>query len=138
MDGSPDMARALTARGHKQAQAMANFLRKHLPADPRVLVSPATRTRQTAAMLTPDFTLVPELAPGAGADAMLSAAAWPQAGGCTLIVGHQPTLGEVAARLLGCSGGLSVRKGSVWWFNHRVRADTVQTTLRLVLSPEQL
>ena len=33
-----------------------------------------------------------------------------------VIVGHQPTLGEVAAALLGAEEGLAIRKGAAWWF----------------------
>ena len=39
---------------------------------------------------------------------MLDAAGWPDAGGDVLVVGHQPTLGEVAAELLGAGGGIAI------------------------------
>ena len=43
-DGAPDIARELTAKGHKQATKMAEFLRPRLPENTRILVSPARRT----------------------------------------------------------------------------------------------
>jgi phosphohistidine phosphatase len=136
-DGIPDHARGLTAKGIKQAGKVATFLRQHLPDDCRILVSPAARTQQTVAPLTGKFTLAPTIAPGASAEAVLQAARWPDAGGTVLVVGHQPTLGEVAAQLLGCNGqSLSIKKGSIWWFNHR--DGLAQTTLRLVITPEFL
>ena len=138
-DGAPDHARELTAKGVKQAEKIAAFLRQHLPDERRILVSPATRTQQTVAALTGHFTLAPTIAPGASAQAVLRAAQWPDAGGTVLVVGHQPTLGEVAAQLLGCSDySLSVKKGALWWFNSREREGSTQITLRLVITPDFL
>ena len=136
-DGVPDHARKLTAKGIKQAAKVATFLNQHLPEEPRILVSPATRTQQTAAAFTHHFTLAPTIAPGASAEAVLHAARWPDAGGTVLIVGHQPTLGEVAARLIGCEGAtLGIKKGSIWWFSQR--EGSAQATLRLVITPDLL
>ena len=137
VDGSPDHARELTAKGIKQAGKVAAFLHQHLPGDHRILVSPATRAQQTVAALTGHFTLAPTIAPGASALAVLQAARWPDAGGTVLVVGHQPTLGEVAATLLGCKGhSLSIKKGALWWFSQR--EDAEQATLRLAITPDFL
>jgi phosphohistidine phosphatase len=139
VDGSPDHARELTAKGFKQAGKVAAFLHLHLPGDTRILVSPATRTRQTVSAFTDHFTLAPTIAPGATAHAVLQAARWPDAGGSVLVVGHQPTLGAVAAQLLGSSDySLSIKKGALWWFSRREREGSAQTTLRLVITPEFL
>ena len=136
-DGMPDHSRALTAKGIKQAGKIAAFLHQHLPEDHRILVSPATRTQQTAAALSSHFTLAPTLAPGASAETVLYAARWPNGGGTVLIVGHQPTLGEVAAQLLGCPNtALSIKKGAIWWFNQR--DSSAQVSLRLVITPDLL
>jgi phosphohistidine phosphatase len=137
VDSSPDHARELTAKGIKQAGKVAAFLRQHLPEDTLILVSPATRTQQTVSALTNHFTLISSIAPGASAHAVLQAARWPDGGGTVLLVGHQPTLGEVAAQLLGCeTSSLSIKKGAVWWFSRREGAE--QVMLRLVISPEFL
>ena len=136
-DGVPDHARELTAKGIKQAAKIAAFLHQHLPNERRILVSPATRTQQTAAALTSHFTLAPTLSPGASAQAVLQAARWPDSGGTVLVVGHQPTLGEVAAQLLGCKDtSLSIKKGALWWFSWR--EDSEQVILRLVITPDFL
>ncbi len=138
-DGVPDLERKLTSKGIKQAEKVAAFLRQHLPRDARILVSPAARTQQTAAALAGHFTLAPTVGPGASADAILQAARWPDAGGTVLVVGHQPTLGEVASRLLGCNDcSLNMKKGALWWFGRRERESEPQVTLRLVISPEFL
>lgn len=136
-DGAPDHARELTAKGIKQAAKVAAFLHQHLPDNHRILVSPATRAQQTASALTGHFTLAPTISPGAAAQAVLHAARWPDAGGTVLVVGHQPTLGEVAAQLLGCADAtLSIKKGSIWWFSRR--EGSPQVILRLVISPDFL
>lgn len=138
-DGTPDHARKLTAKGIKQAEKVAAFLHRHLPDHSRILVSPAARAQQTAAALTKHFTLAPAIAPGASAQAVLQAAHWPDAGGTVLVVGHQPTLGEVAAQLLGCDGSLlNIKKGALWWFDRREREGSAQITLRLVIAPDFL
>lgn len=138
-DGAPDLERKLTPKGIKQAEKVAAFLRQHLPDDARILVSPAARTQQTVASLASHFTLAPTIGPGASAHAVLQAARWPDAGGTVLVVGHQPTLGEVAAQLLGCDGySLGMKKGALWWFSNREREGQPQLSLRLVISPEFL
>jgi phosphohistidine phosphatase len=137
IEGTPDHARELTTKGIKQASKVAAFLHQHLPDDHRILVSPTTRTQQTVAALTNHFTLAPTIAPGASAQAVLQAARWPNAGGTVLVVGHQPTLGEVAAQLLGCEdSALSIKKGALWWFSRRDGSE--QVTLRLVITPDFL
>jgi len=56
-----------------------------------------------------------------------------------LVIGHQPTLGRLAALLLGGEeADWSVKKGGVWWFSNRVRNDETQTVLRVVLNPDLL
>jgi phosphohistidine phosphatase len=138
-DGLPDINRELTARGRKQASRMADWLNPRLSQDIRILVSPAKRTRQTAQALGRDFEEAPAVAPGARADAVLAAAGWPDAACPVLIVGHQPTLGQVAMQLLaGQAGDLSIKKGGVWWFQGRERAGQLEVVLRAVVAPDWL
>ncbi len=120
--GPPDLQRALTPLGERQAAAMAVWLRAHLPERTRIMASPAKRTRQTALALSKDVETVEALAPSASAEAVLEACGWSSAAtGSVLVVGHQPTLGEVAARLLGIRGAVAVRKGAIWWLTGRAR-----------------
>ncbi len=138
-DGAPDMARELTAKGHKQAAKMAEFLRPRLPENIRILVSPAKRTQQTAHALTKHFETESEVGSGAPPQALLDTAGWPDSENCVLIVGHQPTLGQTAALLLGEPAAcFSIKKGAVWWLSRREREGDYQTNLRLVISPEFL
>jgi len=136
-DTGPDMARVLTAKGHKQAEKMAAWLKPRLPSKTRVLVSPAQRTQQTAAALGLDFSTLETLAPGASIQAVMQAVGWPTADGAVLVIGHQPTLGMVAAyAMTRKSAYWSVKKGAIWWISSRVRAGGEQTILRAVLSPD--
>ena len=138
-DGIPDAARQLTAKGVKQADKMATFLRARLPQNTRILVSPARRAQQTAHALTKNFTTEPAIEPGASPEAILKAANWSEGEGGVLIVGHQPALGEVAALLMsGKPEYWSIKKGAVWWFSNRIREDYSETTLRLVIAPDFL
>lgn len=138
-DGFPDQGRKLTDKGERQAAKMAAWLKAHLPEEARIIVSPTTRTQQTAAALTRDGITVKEVGPGASVAALLAAAGWPDAKGAVVVVGHQPTLGQVAAYLLSNSQeSWSVKKGSVWWFTNRARLNETQTILKAVMSPEFL
>lgn len=46
--GEPDLERALTAKGQRQARRMADWLGSQLPDSCRILASPALRCLQTA------------------------------------------------------------------------------------------
>ena len=120
MDGIPDQQRALTGKGLKQAERMAKFLTERLPSDTRILVSPALRAQQTASAFTKNFITDPTINTDATPQAVLATAGWPSGSGATLLVGHQPWIGEVAAFLMtGVADYWSVKKGSVWWFKSR-------------------
>ena len=118
-DGVPDALRRLTARGRDEASRMARWLAPRLPADARILVSPAVRAQQTALALDRAFVTLAELAPGATVDDVLSAAGWPDASATTVVVGHEPTLGDIVGRLLyGEASGRPLHKGGVVWLAH--------------------
>lgn len=134
-----DLDRALTPKGERQAQRMAGWLNRQLPASTRVLVSPARRAQQTAAALERRFKTVPSLAPEADVDALLHGVRWPDAREPVLVVGHQPTLGLAAAYLLsGQPQVWSVRKGAVWWLRGREREGRLGVVLHAVMAPDLL
>ena len=135
--GEPDLERRLTAKGIRQAERVGGWLDRHLPATTRILSSPADRAQQTAQALQRKYRVVPDLAPGATARAILAAAGWPDAREPVLIVGHQPTLGEVAALLVtGRQSSWSVRKCAVWWLSNRDREGLADTVLQVVIGPD--
>lgn len=138
-NGVPDFERALTARGRKQASRMADWLNPRLPPDIRILVSPATRAMQTAQALGRHYETLAALAPGATADSVLAGVDWPDAPYPALVVGHQPTLGQTAMRLLaGKDLDTALKKGAIWWFQGRARDGRVETVLRAVVAPDWL
>ena len=134
-----DLERALTPKGERQAQRMAEWLNHRLAHSTRILVSPAVRTQQTAKALDKSFKTLAALAPDAAPDAVLKAVRWPDASEPMLVIGHQPTLGQVAALLLsGQPQDWSVKKGAVWWLRRRDREGVVDTVLQAVQAPDCL
>lgn len=142
LDGRDDLSRQLTSKGEKQAVRMAAWLDRHLPEGVRILVSPATRTEQTAKALNRKYKLRDELVPDSSADEVLTLIKWdaekgPQGKGPVLIVGHQPYLGEIAATLLGMQvERCAIRKGAVWWLRSRMRDEYSEVLLLNVINPD--
>ncbi len=138
-DGFPDAARKLTSKGITQAERMSIWLRERVPANTKIIVSPTTRTQQTAKSLRADFVTESKIGPGASIDAVLAAANWPDAPTAVLIVGHQPTIGEVANYLLpAIPAGLRVKKGSIWWIRSHLKDHAIESELHAVMYPDDL
>ena len=141
-EGGDDLSRPLTKKGERQASRMAAWLDRHLPEGTRVLVSPSQRTQQTVAPLARKFKLRDELVPDTTVEDVLTLLKWhpetgPQSKGPVLLVGHQPYLGQLIARLLGMDEKIcSVRKGGVWWLRTRMRDGQLQTVLLTVAVPD--
>jgi phosphohistidine phosphatase len=118
---------------------MGEWLNRRLAESTRVVASPTVRTQQTVRALGRGCKTVPALGPDGTVDQLLAAARWPDAGEPVLVVGHQPTLGGVVARLLAeADQPWSVRKGSVWWLRYRERDGDGQVVLQAVQSPDLL
>ena len=133
-----DDARALTKKGQRQARRMARWLHPRLEGRWKILVSPAVRAVQTVEPLAEPYEIRTALGTSSDARRLLREVGWPE-GDRVIVVGHQPTLGEVAAELLGGScGDVAVRKGSVWWFATRERDGRVETVLKSVVDPDLL
>ena len=134
-----DLQRSLTSRGEKQALRIAGWLDRQLPDGVRILTSPARRCEQTALALGRKYKIRPELAPGATPAQLLEVAQWPLGRAPLLLIGHQPTLGQTIAQLLGLKDeDCAVKKGAVWWLRHREREGHSQTVVVTVQSPEVL
>ncbi len=138
-EGCDDLARALTARGEKQAARVAKWLDRQLPEGARIWVSPARRCEQTAQALGRKYKVREELAPGASTEQLLQLVQWPAAKGTVLVVGHQPVLGQTIAQLLGLTAReCTVKKGALWWLRYRQLDAQSQTVVVTVQSPELL
>jgi len=134
-----DMDRSLTARGEKQATRMAAWLDRQLPEGARIVVSPARRCEQTALALGRKYRIRPEIAPGCSPAQMLELVQWPFAKSPVLVIGHQPTLGQTIAQLMGLQEcDCPVKKGALWWLRSRDRDGHSQTVVVTVQSPEVL
>ena len=138
-DGMPDAGRALTKKGLKQAKQVAAWLKPRLPRDCLILASPAKRAQQTAAALGLPYTTERQIGVQADIADLISASNWPERAGMVILVGHQPTLGRLAAWLLsGEPADWTIRKGALWWFSGRARDGDTQTVLRAAISPDLL
>lgn len=138
-DGTSDLTRALTAKGHKQAWKAADWLDRHLPHSCRILSSPATRTVQTAEALGRKFKVHADLGTSTTPEKLLAVAGWPDNANPVLIVGHQPTLGMVAALVLtGEPQEWTIRKGNIWWISSRDRDESRGNYIRTVITPDFL
>src|SRR5262249_27129148 len=134
-DGMPDAERKLTPKGEKQAKRIANWLKEQLPDDYILLASPAQRARQTARALTKKCEILEEIGTSANPRGLLRAAGWPGRDGFVIVVGHQPTLGQVVAfALTGRDDGWSLRKGALWW----LRSRDGEVSVRAVIGPDLL
>lgn len=141
-DPVEDLARPLSPKGERQAARMAQWLNQRLTESTRIIVSPAVRTQQTAQALGRAFKIVDALAPGSTVDELLLATRFPHARQAMLVVGHQPLLGLVVARLLEAtdpSQSWSIRKGAIWWLRWEEREGRrLGVTLHAVISPDMV
>ena len=137
--GTLDMGRVLTRRGEKQASKMSAWLDRQLPDTARIWASPSRRTEQTALALGRKFKMSDAIAPQGSVEDLLELAQWPLGSGCVVMIGHQPTLGQTLAQLLGLSAQeCAVRKGALWWLRYREREAGGQTVVVTVQSPDFL
>ena len=114
-DGSPDLARRLTKKGHKQAKHAAEWLEDRLPKDYVLISSPAVRARETAEALGKPR-IVEALAPGASVKEILQTAGWPGGDETVILVGHQPDFGRAIAYLVSRrETDWTLKKGAFWW-----------------------
>ena len=115
-----DRARRLTLKGTEQARTVGEFCRRQSLRPALILTSPYVRTVQTAAFVTAalgrDEALEGSfLASGMDTPTALAELVAYQRFESVMLVGHQPDLGELAARLLGLAspGNLPVSKASL-------------------------
>ena len=138
-DGEDDLEHPLTGKGERHARRVAQWLNRHLPDSARVLASPAVHTCQTAEALGRHFKIDSALAPGRSVDDLLKCTRWPDRREPVLVVGHQPTLGLTAARLMGgVAQTWTIRKGALWWLRVRGTDAAAAVVLQCVVSPDSL
>lgn len=113
--GKPDRKRALAERGRDDAAVIGVYLERHALMPARVLLSPALRTQETWRYMTGTMRSAPDAATkealyDAGAAEMMAVIGdTPNSAQSLMIVGHNPTLHEVALTLV-ASGDIDTRE----------------------------
>ncbi|BEV73504.1 MULTISPECIES: histidine phosphatase family protein [unclassified Paludibacterium] len=138
-EGSDDLSRALTRKGQQQGRSMAAWLGRRLPQDYVVLASEAKRSRQTAAFLSKGFETEAALNPGAAMEDVLAVLDQYHHVDTVVLVGHQPYLGRLAARLMsGDPQYWNIKKGAIWWLGLRHQAGGDPVRLKAMITPGML
>jgi phosphohistidine phosphatase len=140
-----DRLRPLTPAGSKRfAESVPGLVEMDVAID-FVLTSPLVRARDTAIILAaglkpkPPVSEIEALAPGGRAQAINDAIKTHAKRYRRLaIVGHEPDLGELAARLLGARGNVEFKKGAVCLIETDGATPAGPGTLRWMLTPKAL
>jgi phosphohistidine phosphatase len=131
-----DQLRVLTPKGSRHASRVGAWLDRQLPAQCRILSSPATRCVQTAEALGRKYQTLDALNTHSSPEAILAASGWPDARQPVVIVGHNPLLGQVASLILcGQPQAWKIRKASVFWIAHKGESDPAPF-VRLAVGPD--
>lgn len=143
-DWPDDGKRPLTAKGIARMQKEASALERLGVAFDQVLTSPLVRARQTAAALAEGSAVkVPvvatdALAPGAAPAQILEELGRHSRCRRLALVGHEPAMGELAARLLGVRTPLEFKKGTVCRIDVTGLPPTRPGRLRWLVTPRML
>ena len=133
--GYPDGERVLSAAGRHAATAMARWLVARLDGRERILVSPARRAQETAQALGRPFVTEPRIGTAATPEDVLETIGWPYGDERVIVVGHQPTLGAIAAGVLtGQPRDWAMAPGALWWVVRDEQARRAE--LRAYLTPD--
>ena len=118
-DFPDDDKRPLTSEGEDSFRRAADGLVQLGVALDVILTSPLVRTRQTADILAkalpdrPPVVMVDALAPSGSTAAVFQAIAKHQRKPSMALVGHEPNIGELAARLIAAKSAIPFKKGAV-------------------------
>ncbi|TDR81456.1 SixA phosphatase family protein [Paludibacterium purpuratum] len=138
-EGSDDLHRALTRKGQQQGRSMAAWLSQRLPDDYVVLASEAKRSKQTAAFLSKGYQVDAGLNPGAALEDVLAVIDQYHEVDTVVLVGHQPYLGRLAARLMsGDPQYWNIKKGAIWWLGLRHQTGGDPVRLKAMITPGML
>jgi phosphohistidine phosphatase len=134
--GEDDFERALTTKGKKQADKMGKWLDRHLPQNCKVICSPARRAVQTAEALGRKYSLNAALGKDATAEDIIAEVKQFNGKRSVLVVGHQPTLGQVASLVIAdIKQDWTIRKSNVLWIAQK-EDDAEKAYLRVIMAPD--
>jgi phosphohistidine phosphatase len=139
-----DTKRPLTADGISRLKKAAAGLRRFGVTFDLILTSPLTRTRQTADVIAaaidprPSIVSLESLAPDGSTAAVLADLEKHARRDAIAIVGHEPNIGELAARLVGSRHPIEFKKGAVCRIDFETLPPSGPGTLRWFLTPKLL
>jgi len=136
-----DAKRPLTDHGIDRLRKSARGLARIGVAPDVVLTSPLVRTRQTAEVVAaafdprPHIVAAESLAPGGSFQAVIADLEKQSRKASIALVGHEPGIGELAARLAGSRHPFEFKKGAVCRIDLDALPPTGPGTLRWFLTP---
>lgn len=139
-----DSRRPLTGQGIARMRREARALDALGVGFDLIVASPLVRTRQTADILAetlrgkPPITTSDALAPAGTAAAVIQEIARQGRKGRVALVGHEPNLGELAARLIGARVPLEFKKGAICRIDFEALPPKGAGRLRWFVSPKML
>ena len=140
-----DATRPLTPDGRRKMERAALGLKELVPELDVLAASPYKRAIETAEIIAAAYgglsvERVPDLAPGAGVDRVVSWLADRHARGSVAVVGHEPDLGQLVCALLASTNGpfLELRKGAACLLELAGPVTRGAATLDWFLGPKHL
>jgi phosphohistidine phosphatase len=139
-----DSRRPLTDRGMSRLRKEARALDAMAMVFDAVLTSPLVRARQTAEILAggfeprPPVVTLDALAPDGSAAAVIAALEGQGKRRRLALVGHEPGIGALAARLIGARGPIPFKKGAVCRIDVDTFPPVAPGALRWFLTPRML
>ena len=139
-----DSKRPLTGEGMSRMRKAARGLARLGVSFDVILTSPLTRTRQTAEIMAaaldphPPVVAADSLAPGGTYQALIEDLQKQARRPKVALVGHEPGIGELAARLAGSRQSFVFKKGAVCRIDVDALPPTAPGTLRWFATPKML
>jgi phosphohistidine phosphatase len=139
-----DTKRPLTSQGMSRFRSAAKALDTLGVSIAVILTSPLTRTRQTAEILSesvkgkPSVVATDALAPGGTAASVIQEVGKHARKGSIALVGHEPDIGELAARLVGARAPIEFKKGAICRIDFDVLPPKGTGMLRWFVTPRML
>jgi phosphohistidine phosphatase len=139
-----DSKRPLTSQGMSRFRREAKALDGLGVSVAVILTSPLARTRQTAEILAesvkskPSIVATDALAPGGTAAAVIQEVGKHARKGNVALVGHEPNMGELAARLIGARAPIEFKKGAICRIDFDVLPPKGTGMLRWFVTPRML
>jgi phosphohistidine phosphatase len=137
-----DTKRPLTSRGITRLRKEARALAKLGVSFDQIVTSPLVRARQTADAFAqalnphPPLAICDALAPGGTAVAVIEDLGRFERRARVALVGHEPNMGELAARLLGTRRPIEFKKGAICRIDVAALPPTRPGVLRWFVTPK--